>query len=400
MSLPTPPSGFEFIEEDKEITPPPPKGFEPYKPSFREHITATTKELVPGLSRKQAFGILRGAGKVAQEVSGGLPTFEQVKQRSAGLPGESEEDRQEREQGEPVGEFLFSLGIPLGPVVQTVKGLVPKKAQEKLFEFLKDHGFSDKEITPFLQSKKKWAFLKKLAKKNEKTATLVKNIEKRAGGIYETLKAQGASEPGLNSAQYDRFVEAIGKAKKTIPLVFREKASKDIAELLNSRMNNSDFIEFVVNINARIGSKKGGPAAIGRLKKPALEFMKELNPQLASDYKLASKLYGQGKKIAGDLLPKHFDEFIEAGEIFGVASGIVTGNISLLTKALGMVGARAVAREMLINPKLQNISKKIFTNMDKGNKKNIVKLMVQFANEIGKDHPDIKDQLNKLPQPR
>ncbi len=395
MSLPTPPTGFEFFEEEVSAVPSPPPGFEAYKPSFRQKIMDIGKEVAPGLGRKAAFGVLRGLGNVAQEISGGLQTPKQIRLKATGLPGETSKDRIEREQGEALGEFMGSLGIPLGPVLPKVKGLIPKKGKEKLFQFLKEHGFSDKEITPFLQSEKKWSFLKNLAKKDKKTAKLLENIQERSGGIYETLKTQGAAEPGLNPDQYERFIEALGKEKKNIPLVFREKASKDIAELINSPMTNADLIQFNINLNARIGAKKGGPAAIGRLKRPVKEFMKELNPELAADYELANKLYSQGKKIASKLSPKNIDEFIEAGELFGIASGVATRNFGLLTKIVGLTGARALSREMLINPKLQRLANKLVTNIDKGNKKNVAKIMGKIAQEMKKDYPDVSNQIEK-----
>ncbi len=396
MTMPKPPPGFEFEESVISDGPTPPPGFESVESAFYEDIATGKRPVAPGLSKKGGLGLLRGLGKIAEEIGGGgLKDISRIQSEAKGFEEETKEEEIQRKGGETAGEFLGSFAVPLGPITKGVKGLIPKKGEKVFFDFLKKHGFSDKEITPFLQSDKKWSFLKNLAKKDKKTANLLQNIHEKFGGVYEPLIKRGSAERGLKRFEIDSFAFELYKKLKKIPLVHREGVIKDVRELGNSKINNADFIQFIQNINARIGTAKGGKRSIGLLKEPVKTFMKKLNPQLAEDYDLANKLYGKSKSMARNLAPKQIDEFVEAGEVFGIASGIATGNFGLLTKIMGITGARTIAREMLINPKLQRMANKIITNISTGNKKNVAKIMHQISKEFKKDHPEISDQLDK-----
>ena len=89
------------------------------------------------------------------------------------------------------------------------------------------------------------------------------------------------------------------------------------------------------------------------------EGMEIINPYLAEEYQLANRLYAKRFPIAKHLSTKEIDQLISVGETGALIAGLADQNLGLLTKVLGSTGARKVAREVLINPRLQNLNKRM-----------------------------------------
>lgn len=344
-------------------------------------------------------GLLEGLGAAAPgikppEVRG--KEFEELIEEKTLTP---EQERQAL--FKDIGEFAGTLGIPLGPVAPTIRGLKPKKAQEAQFNFLKKHGFTEKEMTPLLTPEKKFDFFKGLASKDKKTRNVFESIGSKFSGIYEPLIQKGAKGPVLGEPQRATLERTLTGKLERLPRAFRSEASKDLQEFFNSRQNFADFIQLDQNLNASIGGKTGGKAAIGTLKGPIQEYMKVVNPKLAKEYGQTKELYSTFKRRARDLAPKAVEDLINAGEIYAVAGALSSGKMGWLARLLGLTGARKLAREAIINPKFQNIMSKLGQNVTKGNKKNIVKLMKALSKGIRDDDPELSYRIDKkMPRPQ
>ncbi len=70
-------------------------------------------EAFPGQLKSKGLGLLRGIGNLAQEISGGIQTPEAIIEQIRGLPGETPEQKKERQTGEEVGEAVAAFAVPL-----------------------------------------------------------------------------------------------------------------------------------------------------------------------------------------------------------------------------------------------------------------------------------------------
>ncbi len=399
MTLPNLPEGF--VWEDEASLPPLPQGFMWEKDTQKQRTIDTRQEAFEKLAgdpSSKLKGLLRGLGKGAEKLSGGLRSPENIRGDVLALAGEEKEAIPRRKLGEEIGETIFDMFAPLGKGEKAVKGLLPKEGQKELFDFMKKYGFTEKEIAPFFTSKNKWKYLQKIAKKDDKTASLLGDLYEKYGGVYDTLIDQGLEMPSITTEQLGTFEDAIGTFLERLPPSFRRAAEQPLNDLYRSRMTPGNLMHFVQDINDSWRPMKGGKNAIGGMKDIAIDSMKEMSPELGRDYELANQLYREGKKLVNRLAPKNLSELIDMGEVFGLAQGIATGNLNLIQKAIGVAGARTLAREMLINPKLQRITKKLVHNINKGDRKNIYRLIDETARLMEHKDPEASEKLRQLAQ--
>ena len=104
---------------------------------------------------------------------------------------------------------------------------------------------------------------------------------------------------------------------------------------------------------------------------------------------------GKKNQITRRLKPDQLERAIDLAETAGIATGILTGNLNLLTKVLGSVGGRALATELLINPRLQNLSNQMLQAASRNQSAILKKLNDSFINELEKKHPDLAEKLRK-----
>ena len=101
-----------------------------------------------------------------------------------------------------------------------------------------------------------------------------------------------------------------------------------------------------------------------------------------------------------NLSPKKIDDLLDAGEMLALATSIATGNLSGITAVVGTHASRLLAREILINPRLQNIGRRLVHNLDKGNNKMVAKLMNSFYREVKKKYPEEAETIKRQLLPR
>lgn len=352
-------------------------------------------EKYKGHPKQKLLGLLEGLGNVAQSVSGGLETPQQKLQKQIREQTEPSELRTRRELGSDIGEFVGSLAVPLPFFGAASKGLKPKKGMEESFNFLKKHGFTEKEMTPLLQSQGKLDFFKTLSSKDDKTKNLMKSIYEKFSNVYEPLMQKGSKSASLTNESSMALEEKVGDVLKKIPRKYRSEVSKDIQEFFNSPQKFSDYIQFDQNLNASLGGERGGKNAMGIVKGPMQEAMAKEYPSLMKEYLKTKEMYKKFAEVSSDLAPSVVQELIDAGKLYGIAASLSTGNVGLLTKLIGLTAARKLAREALINPSLQNIVSKIGSNLNKGNKPQVAKLMEALTKVVRKKDPELSDQLDR-----
>lgn len=330
--------------------------------------------------------LLQRGGKLATFLAGGRGSLVGKAARAGvgALAGQTVKELGGGEIAQDIAE-LSSMALP-----DLAKQIPAKQAQQRVVNFLRQKGFTENEITPLLQSPKKLARYAKFATKSEKTNKLMRDIYGKFDNVYSSIREQGQNLPGLTTEQLSKFEGEFQKTLDKIPKYYRKKMTEEIADLNNSPMKFSDFIDFYQAINAEIGPVKGGRAVLGTLKAPIENAMKELSPELAKDYQLANELYGKRIDVTKHLRTSQIDDLIDLGEAGALIGGIADQNLGLIGKVLGISGARRLAREMLINPRLQNKSLRMLEAVKKNHLPLAIKLYESFKEDVPEE---IRDEM-------
>ncbi len=285
---------------------------------------------------------------------------------------------------------LSSMSLP-----DLAKSIPAKKAQERVISFLRKKGFTENEITPLIQSPQKLSSMASFASKGEKTNQLMRDIYGKMGTVYEGIRNEATNLPGLSREAADEFTTKFSTQLDKIPKFYKRQIKEEIEDLMNSEMKFSDFIDFDQAVNARIKGVSGGKAILGTLKKATGDAKQAISPELANDLTLANEIYGKGIDVSGHLRTKEIEELFDLGEKIALVSSIADQNVGLLTKVLGIGGARKIATELLINPRLQNINKRMLRSIKKNRLPEAIKLFEIFRREAIQSNPDLEEIFEK-----
>lgn len=268
------------------------------------------------------------------------------------------------EAGEELGapEWAQSLleGLPF--FYRGGKKIPIKKGEKQFVDFLRKKGLTENEITPLLKSPEQVNRWSTYAHKGKKSRELMESIYSKTGNIYDTIIQEGKNLSPLSEAGRIKILNDFSKIADEIPHKYRQLIERDMKDFVSKgRAGAEDLINLDKDINAVLGMEgKGGHEAIGRFKGPIKEALNSISPELAQDYSLAKELYKTRFKVKGALInPKDFDRFMDMGEMYGLGVGLANRDMGMMAKVIGTAGARQIAREMLINPRLQNISGRI-----------------------------------------
>lgn len=341
---------------------------EPEKFLERAGGVAAESLLNPGGLAAKAIQIPLGAGLGYAAEKFGLPEWAQS--IAEGLP------------------FFYSAGkkIPL------------KADQKKLGEFLRKQGLTENEITPLLKTPEQINRWSALASKGKKSRRLMDALYNKTGHIYDSITKEAKNLPFLSIPAKKNILRKFSEIQQDIPNKYWKLIEKDMQDFLTKgRAGAEDLINLDRDINAVLGAERGAQDTIGRFKGPIKEAFESINPQLAEDYGLAKEFFKSRTKVKSALLnPTEFDKFLDLGEIYGLGQGIFNRDIGMIGKVLGATGGRQLAREMLINPRLQNISIRIGEALKKNKLMIAEKYLKKFQQEISKEDPQLANQIDEL----
>ena len=325
---------------------------------------------------------------------------------SKALKGPQEELTEEEK---AAGEELGTVGqLLLDPIISKALGglgvarkaakakkppaFIPSKAQAKQAKFLKSKGFSPEEMTILSQSPRKLETFSKFASKTDKIADRVRSTKARIGSLVEDIREKGKALPGLSGKKYDKFTNSMEKILEDIPYDFRKLLSDDVAHLQSSPHKAGDLIDFYRAINRKIGKVQGGKAVLGRLKDPTLEGLSMIKPSLGKEFTQSNKLFQDVYKFAKKMTPNQLGEIFDAAEMIGVGKGLMEGKLGLVGKTLGAIGARSLSREILTNPKLQSLHKRLAFHVKEGNTKGIERVTAQILSKVLREKPEMIEE--------
>lgn len=273
-----------------------------------------------------------------------------------------------------VRSFLGGLGSEAiksaggGPLAQAVteimafgmpgfgKKVIPNKSQKSLVDFARKMGLTEEEFTPLIQGKGKIGFFGKLAKKGEKSEeALQKSLDARKR-IYSQLENSPLAQKPIPQNVAVDFLNETSTLMKKLPANMRDKVLADymdfIRTLQSGKGNAAELMNLWTDLNYEIGQ---GSKGLGILKEPIENVFKKSYPGFSQDFELTRELYKRFYPISKKLKPSVTENLIDAGELGALAHGILKGKMGLLTELLGIETARRLSREMLINPRMQNL---------------------------------------------
>lgn len=275
----------------------------------------------------------------------------------AGFAGQTAEELGAGELGQTITE-IAALGAPgLG------RKIIPTRGQEKLINFARKTGMTDKEIAPLLPNQKKKSFFGKMASKGEKTQKSMQETRQAISRAYDFVKESPAASAELSPTAMEKFLRDSSKIAKEMPFEIRKQISQDAMDLLEQGPSGSNLINFYQDISSRY---KLGREQLERLKKPIIEALESISPELGDDFKLTNEMYKRGLAMRKALKPKAMEDLLQMGEAGVFAHGFLSGRMDILVKILGIEGARKLSAQMLSNPRLQNISKQIAKASNEG----------------------------------
>ena len=336
-------------------------------------------------------GAVERAGKVFPMLATGGGGIVGIATKSAlsGAAGQGAEQIGLGPTGQAIAEMAPLLAPDLKSKIPTKfdwKNLIPKKSveQENIAEFARRNGMTEKELALGL-SEREPRLVEELASKGGKTVKAFDNTKQALGRIWNTLTNSEAAQKPMRGAESSHFINGLMKRMDKLPNASRDMIQKDMQDLIKSDMKGSDIINFWQDVNYHI---QKGEKNLGILKEDLSKALHHISPELANDFKMTNQLYGNYASLANRMGPDIAEKLIKAGEAGIFVSGITTGNYPLIKSVLGAVGARKLAAEMVINPRLQNMSTRFMHSLKENNPAIAKKWFDQMIIEVGKKNAE------------
>jgi len=269
-------------------------------------------------------------------------------------------------------------GLGFGPVVQTIaetpaliapkfgKNIIPKKSQREFVEFARGQELSEKQIAPLLQTERKGASLiSKFSSRGKKTQEALEFTREGRNKAFSNLKSLPESQLKPSQPAIESLFQDTRELIKELPVEVGNLLENDFNKFLDSGQTQGDLAILWDAINFQF-SKRGGKR-LQPLKESITRIFQETSPEFAKQFELTIDLGKRFQNIKKLLTPTQASEIGEALQIakapVQTAWGISTGNYTMILEVLGEFGAKQVAREMLINPRLQNLGGQMVTAM-------------------------------------
>jgi len=273
------------------------------------------------------------------------------------------------------------------------KGITPPKDLKDLYNFGKSMGISDKNMTPLMQSERKIKWISKLAQKGKRANEALKGTHEALGETYKNILNSADAQKALNPNQAMKFANHVKKLTSTMPYDLREAIRNDAFELAKNGFKGNELMNFWKDIGYQVSQ---GNKELGILKEPIANALRDINPKLGQDFVKINNLYSRYYDIIKAMKPSLYTELENGGKLLYLIKNLWFFNPKALAGEGVYQGAKSFARETLINPKFQNITKKLISALNK-NKYSSANMIFQEMNKvIKKDSPELADELKDI----
>lgn len=306
---------------------------------------------------------------------------------AAGYAGETAKEYGLPEWAQSAAEITAFIGPDL------TKKLLSSGKNKELIEFAKKMGFSDAEITPLIQSEFKQKWLSKLSPKRGSTQKRLQDTKNRLEQTYGSLQKSKDAGLEISEKANGTMINELFEKLNEMPREVRGAIEADLNDLLNNKITGKSLINFYKDINAKFS---GNTKQLSLLKEPIKKALSSISPSLSQDFEMVNKLYTKYYPIAGRLKPNLVSDLISAGESIGIVASLTTGQMEYLYGLVGDKAVRQLSKHLLMNPHLQQLSKKMAVAINQ-NKYALAKQVTQeFKTRIKKHSPEIAEKIHTL----
>jgi hypothetical protein len=354
-----------------------------------EEQTETLNELLPTDEGFVQSSIRRGLREAPSVMASPFGSALQTLPRAltAGFIGEGA-----KELGAPEwAQTALELTAYMGPDI--TKKLLASGSNKEIIDAARKFGMSDEAITPLLQSEFKQKWLSKLTPKRGQTQKALKTTQSSLGESYEFLRKTPEAALEVTEKANGKLINDLKSHLSDMPRDVRSKISKDMSDLLNNKITPNSLMNFYKDVNANLS---GNTKQLSLLKEPIKEAIKSVSPELSKDFDMINNLYSKYSTIASRLKPTLTSDIVHAAEILGITGSVAFGNYPTLLGVLGEKTGRKLAQQMLINPRFQQLSKKMTVAMNENKFALAKKVIEELNNEIRKVSPEASGKLKEL----
>ena len=351
---------------------------------IQEGVTERLEELIPSQGEEGFIqrGLRRGLGEAPTMMAfpGGSALQTLPRSIAAGFLGEGAKDLGAPEWVQAAAELTAYLGPDL------TKKLLEKGSSQEIIKMGRRHGLTDDQITPLIQSdfKKKW--LSKITPRRGRTREALQETQKGLGKAYDALKKSERASMEMSPENKEKLIRKFTDITQDIPSIVREKVKQDFVDFVKSPMNGASLMNLHKDINKSLGPMT---KELVQYKQPIAEALYEINPELGRDFTNLNNLYSRYADIAGKLKPTLVSDIVSAGEALGIMGSLVLGDVSMLSKFLAEQGVKITAQEMLLNPRLNQLSEKFLMAVNQYKWPIAAKISNQMYDEIKKIDKDV-----------
>lgn len=357
----------------------------------REKLRELYQPALPVTPEERAGHVEKGiqrAGKLLLPVALGGGTVLQTLMGAAagGVGGQVAEEAGFGPLGQTVGEIVGSMGPGVAEWAMKPRFNPVGAEQEALTEFGRAAGLTEQDIA--LSSGQRGVardVAEKLSAKGGETVRAFERTRENLGRVWRSLRDRPDAKLAMKEVDSSKMINNMSNKLSKMSSEARNKLQTDFNDFLGTQMTGEDVIDLWQKINYHVSK---GERVLGTLKPDLLEGIATLSPELAADFSITNQLYGNFAKQAERMGPDIADKLVTVGEAGIVLNGILTGNVGALQKVLGAVVGRNLARNMVIDPKMQNIGSRLISSINKGSTQGVIKTYNQLVNEVAKNNAE------------
>jgi hypothetical protein len=310
---------------------------------------------------------------------------------AAGFTGEAAKDLGAPEWAQAAAEITAFIGPDI------TKKLIEKGSNKEIIAAAKKLGMTDEQITPLLQSdfKKKW--LTKFIPRRGSMQGVLGESKKGIQNAYSTLTASEEAGAQLSAKSTKDLSEQFNKLLFNMPSGVRELVKQDLKDLASKPITGESLMNFYADVGHYLGEDT---KQLSLLKQPIKDALKSISPELAKDFETVNALYVKYYDIANKLKPNMKTDVMEAilssSEALVAIVGTITGNYPVIAGIATEKAGKILAKQMVTNPRFQQLSNKIVLAMNENKPAIVMKLIDALAHEVRKTSPEMADKMENL----
>lgn len=366
-------------------------GLQTFEPQGQqlEKQTEILDELLPtdeGYGQKSLRRGLRMA-PTALSFPGGGTAQTATRSMLAGFSGQAAKDLGLPEWAQSAAELTMFIGPDV------MKKLLEKGSNADIIKFGRDMGLTDKQITPLIQSEFKQKWLSKISPKRGQIQKSLSETKSGLEKVYSSIQNSQEAKNLISNNQQNILGNKFNKLLRDMPSDVRNKIMDDLKDLASKPISGESLINFYSDINHNLGPKS---KQLSLLKEPIKEAIKSISPELASDFDMINKMYSKYFPISQKLKPNLTSDIISAAESIGLLGSVALGNYSGIVTFLSEKAGKEVAKQMLINPRFQQLSKKMIVAINENKFNLLKKIKEDFSDLISETSKEASYEIDKI----